>query len=72
VIQEDIPMLVITRKLGQRFVIADSITVTVLQMDRSKIKLGIEAPPDIKILREELQTDTWGWRSGPKVLSKGH
>ena len=53
-------MLVLTRKLGQSFVIADSITVTVLQADRSKVRLGVQAPPQVKILREELQSSPVG------------
>ncbi|HLN28155.1 MAG TPA: carbon storage regulator [Gemmataceae bacterium] len=49
-------MLVLTRKLGERLVIADSIVVTVVQVQGNKIRLGIEAPAGVPILREELRT----------------
>jgi carbon storage regulator len=68
--QEDIPMLIITRKLGQRFVIGNSITVTVLQVDKGKVRLGIDAPSEFKILREELQKSSMGWRPSVSVQVK--
>ena len=47
-------MLVLSRKLGQRIVIGDRITVTVLKVHGHQIRLGIEAPKEIPIKREEL------------------
>ncbi len=50
-------MLVLSRLLGQRIMIgegANQITVTVVDIDRGKIRLGIEAPRDVPIFREEL------------------
>ena len=49
-------MLVLSRRLGERVIIADAIVVTITQIDRGKVRLGIEAPPNIRIVREELQT----------------
>jgi carbon storage regulator len=48
-------MLVLSRKLGQRIVIGDGITVTVLKVQGHQIRLGIEAPKEIPIKREELR-----------------
>ena len=48
-------MLVLDRKVGQKFMIEGDITITVLGIDRGRVKLGIEAPSHIKILREELK-----------------
>lgn len=48
-------MLVLTRKIGERILIADSITVTVLDSGSGKVRLGIEAPLQVRVLREELQ-----------------
>jgi carbon storage regulator len=48
-------MLVVTRKPDERIVIADSIVVTVIQVERGKVRLGIEAPPQVHILRHEIQ-----------------
>ena len=47
-------MLVLTRKPGERIVIDDRITVTVLSVEGNRIRLGIEAPKEIPIMREEL------------------
>ncbi len=47
-------MLVVTRKIGQRVIINDTIKVQVLHGFDGTIKLGIEAPKDVEIFREEL------------------
>ena len=47
-------MLVLSRKLGEKIFIGDNICITVVDIDRGKIRLGIEAPRDIAIYREEL------------------
>ena len=47
-------MLVISRRLGERIMIGDNIVLTVVDLDRGKIRLGIEAPRDVGIFREEL------------------
>jgi carbon storage regulator CsrA len=47
-------MLVLTRKAGERIVIGNSIVVTVLETAKKKIRVGISAPNDIPISREEL------------------
>jgi carbon storage regulator len=48
-------MLVLTRKLGERIVIGDSIVLTVVRINGDKVRLGIEAPPEIEVHREELR-----------------
>ena len=47
-------MLVLSRKLGEVISIGDDITITVVDIDRGKIRLGIEAPRNVPIWREEL------------------
>jgi carbon storage regulator len=47
-------MLVLSRKPGEKVVIGRGITVTVLEILSNRIRLGIEAPDDIRILRGEL------------------
>lgn len=47
-------MLVLTRKLGEKIRIGDGITLTVVEVDRGKVRIGIEAPKDVRIMREEL------------------
>jgi carbon storage regulator len=48
-------MLVLTRKLNERIVVGDNITITVVGIRGNHVRLGIEAPPEVSILREELQ-----------------
>ncbi|MCD6551755.1 carbon storage regulator CsrA [Thermotoga sp.] len=47
-------MLVLTRKVGEKIVIGDEIVITVLKIEGNSVKIGIEAPEHVKILREEL------------------
>lgn len=47
-------MLVIARKVGEGIVISDEIKVTVLEAGKDKVKIGIDAPKNIRIVREEL------------------
>ena len=47
-------MLILSRKLGERIVIDDRIVLTVVEIGRGKVRLGIEAPQDVKVMREEL------------------
>ena len=47
-------MLVLTRRVDESLVIRDDIVVTVLSVEGDKVKLGIQAPPEIRILRQEL------------------
>ena len=47
-------MLVITRKAGERICLGDEITITVLEMVGSTVRLGIEAPSEIPVYRHEI------------------
>lgn len=47
-------MLVLTRKTGQKIIIANEIEVTILETKGDSVKIGIEAPKQITIYREEI------------------
>lgn len=47
-------MLVLTRKAGERIVIDDSIVVEVLEVQGNRVRIGIQAPQGVTILRQEL------------------
>jgi carbon storage regulator len=50
-------MLVLTRRKNQSIVIGDQIVVTVLEVKGDQIRLGITAPRDVQVYREELLAD---------------
>jgi carbon storage regulator len=51
-------MLVLSRKTDETILVGDNIKLTVLGIDGDKVKLGIEAPISMRILREELIRQT--------------
>lgn len=48
-------MLVLSRKESERIKLGDSIILTVVRVSGDKVRLGIEAPADLIVLREELE-----------------
>jgi len=56
-------MLVLSRKATERILVGDSIVVTVVRVSGDKVRLGIEAPRDMVVLREELQVEGTGAQS---------
>lgn len=50
-------MLVLSRKAGESIVINDSVCVKVLHTKRGSVRLGIEAPENIPVVRDELRRD---------------
>ena len=47
-------MLILTRKKGQSFYVNDNVKITVKDMGNDTVRIAIDAPRDVKILREEL------------------
>jgi carbon storage regulator len=47
-------MLVLTRKEGEQIRIGDNITVSIIEIDRGSIRMGIDAPRHVTILRQEV------------------
>jgi carbon storage regulator len=62
-------MLVLSRKLGEKIYISDNICITIVDIDRGKIRLGIEAPRDVPIFRQELLTDKKDVEPAPPILA---
>tara|TARA_B100001123_G_C14823901_1_gene833388 strand:+ start:332 stop:526 length:195 start_codon:yes stop_codon:yes gene_type:complete len=48
-------MLVLSRKVGERILIGDEISVTVVRVAGGGVRLGIEAPDEMAVVREELK-----------------
>lgn len=50
-------MLVLTRKKGQALIIGDKIEITLLEIQGDQVRIGINAPRDVTVLRKELYLD---------------
>ena len=48
-------MLVVTRKTDESLIISDNIESTVLEIGKDKVKIGINAPKEVKVIRSELK-----------------
>jgi carbon storage regulator len=60
-------MLVLTRKLMEKLFIGDDICVTVVRLEGGQVRLGIDAPRDVTVVRAELVPD----RLTPRLRSDG-
>lgn len=59
-------MLVLSRKEAQRIRVGDSIVVTVVKIAGDKVRVGIEAPNDVLVLRDELEA----WSDPPAAAPR--
>ncbi|MCA9161868.1 MAG: carbon storage regulator [Pirellulaceae bacterium] len=50
-------MLVLSRKVNERVLIGDQIAVTIVRIANNVVRIGIEAPPEMAVIREELAVD---------------
>lgn len=47
-------MLVLTRQRGERIMVDDNIIITIIEVRGDKVRIGIEAPRDVSVHREEI------------------
>jgi carbon storage regulator len=62
-------MLVLSRKVGERIVVGGNITITVVRMGQGNVRIGIEAPNDMPIVRDELLHGTAEPRSPRREIT---
>jgi carbon storage regulator len=53
-------MLVLSRKQNERIRVGDSVVVTVVRVSGDKVRIGIEAPAHVRVIRDELEVDLIG------------
>jgi len=65
-----IDVLVLSRKVGEKILIGEKISVTIVRVSGGGVRLGIEAPPELAVIREELQNSMQEAETGthPKEL----
>jgi carbon storage regulator len=61
-------MLVLTRRLGEAITVGDDVKIIVVDIDGNQVKLGIEAPRQIEIYREELYEKIKGYPFKSKTV----
>ena len=59
-------MLVLSRKVGEKILIGDNIAVTVVRIAQGIVRIGVEAPEELPIVREEIKDRIKG-DSSPKT-----
>ena len=47
-------MLILTRRVGETLMIGDNVTVTVLGIKGNQVRIGVDAPKDVAVHREEI------------------
>ncbi len=53
-------MLVLSRKQNERIRVGDSVVVTIVRVIGDKVRIGIEAPAHVRVLRDELEQNVMG------------
>jgi len=62
-------MLVLSRKVGEKILIGDNIAVTVVRVAQGVVRIGVEAPEEMPIVREEIKDQLKTARQGPKTVA---
>lgn len=62
-------MLVLSRKTSEKIRIGDNIVITVVRIEGNKVRIGIEAPPDVQIQREELNELVESFGGGRRLVA---
>ena len=65
-------MLVLSRKPGEKLQIGENITITVLEVNGRVMRIGIEAPGDVRILRGELKSWNGPNKPAPQATDPKH
>jgi carbon storage regulator len=57
-------MLILSRKESECIHLGDDIVVTIVRVNGDKVRIGVQAPPHVKILRTELELN---WEENPQI-----
>jgi carbon storage regulator len=62
-------VLILSRRTGNKFIIGDNVKVSVLSVKGLQVCIGIEAPPDVKVNREEIHQSILKEQPALRVIS---
>jgi carbon storage regulator len=62
-------MLVLTRRIGEEIVIDNNIRVTIVSIDGGKVRVGISAPPEVRVDRQEIHERRREFATQPDVVA---
>ncbi|KPD24029.1 carbon storage regulator [Idiomarina zobellii] len=62
-------MLILSRRASEKLTIGNDVTVTVCKVKDGEVKLGIDAPADVVVMRDDAVTQAPKTKNKPKVIS---
>lgn len=63
-------MLILTRRIGEKLIVGGNVTLTVLGVKGNQIRVGIDAPPEVKVYREEIYNKIQAEKETPVLNDK--